>query len=316
MSSSAQRLYRPWLARLVDAHGDDDPAAVTAGDLKDLISVYVLATRERGYAGLGTEEVAVTAYRALWTYLGDKRWATENVALRLRKPGRVDNSRRGWKPEEAALARHLARGHKRTDPLLNEVTLCFSERMALRRAEYVGLRMSDIDWDTKVAKVMGKGGKPRKVPIPPVFFSVLATYVEQRRPANVTPETWLRSGEQLLRYKPSARFPAGRPIAHRRVDRVMTRLREAAPELFPADELCLHTHRNAVANWCELTYTRTMARRALGHTSKQDPTDSYLGVTLEQLAEALAAYEQYMLAADPHYKPDPQAIDETEEEAA
>jgi len=316
MSVASQRGYRPWLTRLVDAHGDDDPAMVTAGDLKDLISGFVLATRERGHAGRRTEEQAVTAYRAFWTYLGDKRWATENVAMRLRKPTRVENSRRGWKPEEAAVARHLARGYLRTDPLLNEVTLCFPERMGLRRSEYVGLRMCDIDWDAAVAKVMGKGGKPRKVPIPPVFFSVLVTYVEQRRPAGIAPEAWLRSDAQVLRYKPTARFPQGRPAAWRRVDRLMGSVRKAAPELFPADELCLHTHRNALANWCEMTYTRTMARRALGHTSKQDPTDSYLGVTFEQLTEALTAYEQYMLAADPHHGTDTQAIDVTEEEAA
>ena len=309
MSQSSQRGYRPWLTRLVDAYGQEDPAVVTAGDLKDLISGFVLATRERGHAGRRTEEQAVTAYRAFWTYLSDKRWATDNVALRLRKPARVENSRRGWRPEEAALARHLARGYLRTDPLLNEVTLCFPERMGLRRSEYVGLRMCDIDWDTAVAKVMGKGGKPRKVPIPPVFFAALCEFVEQRRPADVAPDAWLRSEAQVLRYRPTARFPQGRPAAWRRTDRLMRSVRKAAPDMFPADELCLHTHRNALANWCEMTYTRTMARRALGHTSKNDPTDSYLGVTFEQLTEALTAYEQYVLAADPHHRPDPQVDD-------
>jgi integrase len=302
-SKSTRRLYGPWLSRLAEAHGSEEPAVVTAGDLKDLIAVYVVAGRERGHVGRVTEEMGIAAYRALWAYLGDKRWVTENVAQRLRKPTRLETSRRGWKPEEAALARHLARGYYRADPLLNEVTLCFSERMALRRSEYTGLRMCDVDWDAAVAKVMGKGSKPRKVPIPPVFFGVLVGFVEQRRPADVTPEAWLRSEEQLLRYKPTRAYPVGRPCAGQRVDRIMTQLRKTAPELFPSDELFLHTHRNALANWCELTYTRTMARRALGHTSKNDATDSYLGVTLEQLTEALTAYEQHVLTGDPHYRP-------------
>jgi site-specific recombinase XerD len=171
-----------------------------------------------------TEELGVTAFRAFWNYLGDKRWATDNVAMRLRKPGRVDSSRRGWRPEEAALARHLARGLKPADPLLSEVTLCFSERMALRRAESGGLRMCEVNWDRAEVKVHGKGGKPRTMPIPPVFFAVLVVYVEQRRPGAITPEAWLRSDEYLLRQKPTRAYPMGQRSGFHRVDRLMRSL--------------------------------------------------------------------------------------------
>jgi len=316
LARNTQLMYRPWLHRLAKAHGREDPAVVTAGDLKELIAAHVVGVRERGHPGVITEEQGVTAFRALWTYLGDKRWAAENVAMRLRKPARQETARRGWRPHEAALARHLARGLKRTDPLLNEVTLCLSERMALRKEEGDKVRMCDINWDRAEAKVHGKGGKIRTVPIPPVFLGVLGTYVEQRRPAHIPAEVWQRSEQRLLRHRPSERFPEGRPTSSKRVYRLMTSLRQAAPDMFPADELFLHTYRHALANWCEANYSRTMARRALGHTSKQDPTDSYLSVTLDQLAEALACHEQHLLAADPHHQPDPPQNNDSEEVAA
>jgi integrase len=312
LAAATREAYTPWLRRLVDTHGPEDPAMVTAGDLKDIIAACVIGVRERGKPGRVTEEMAVCAYRSFWRYLGDKRWATDNVAARLRKPARLESARRGWRPEEAALARHLARGMKGSDPDLNEVTLGLSERLGLRRDEGRTLRISEIDWDRAEAKVHGKGGKIRVVPIPPVFFGVLRAYVETRRPAHVPLALWLRSDEHLLRYKPTATHPEGRRAGPQRVDRIMGNLRRAAPELFPSDELFFHTHRHALGNWCELTYRRSMARRALGHTSNKDSTDFYLGVTLDELAEALTAYEQYLLAADPRHKPDPAACEAQE----
>jgi integrase/recombinase XerC len=315
MAPTTQSSYWPWVNRLVAAHGDQDPGAVTAGDLKDLIAAHVLARRsgdERGRTGRATERMAVAAFRHFWAYLGDKRWATDNVALRLRKPAAGTSTRRGWRPDEAALVRHLARGLKRSDPLLNEVTLSLSERMGLRREEARRLRLCDIDLDRATAKVWGKGDKPRDMPIPPMFGAMLRDYVEQRRPPGVAPEAWSSSDVHLLRYKPTGRFPQGRRVGYQRSNGLFESLRKAAPDLFADGDLVLHSYRHALGTWCEANYTRTMARRALGHMSNQDATDSYLKVTFGQLAEALAAYEQYLLAADPHH----QASEPAHEEAA
>lgn len=41
-----------------------------------------------------------------------------------------------------------------------------------------------------------------------------------------------------------------------------------------------------------------MTRAVLGHTSRQSPTDHYVHVDRERLAEALADYEQRLLAVD------------------
>jgi integrase len=307
LAATTQAAYWPWIKRLVAAHGDEDSAVVTAGDLKDLIAGHILANRtesERGRSGRSAEAMAVSAYRHFWGYLGDKRWATDNVAARLRKPSQPESRRRGWRPDEAALVRHLARGLNRVDPLLDEVTLCLSERMGLRREESRRVRICDVDLERAVIQVWGKGDKHLPMPIPPVFCETLRVFIEQRRPADITPEAWLRSDEHLLRYKPTEQLPYGRRVGAKRVDRIFEALRKAAPALFEGDdELVLHCYRHALGNWCEINYRRTVARRVLRHTSDQDPTDRYLKATLEDINPVLAAYEQYLLAADPHHQP-------------
>lgn len=97
MARGTQLTYKTWTRRLVSADGGDEPDAITAGDLKDLIAHHVLSARherDRRQSGRSAEENAVTAYRHLWAYLEEKGWATENVAMRLRKPPRGEPRRR------------------------------------------------------------------------------------------------------------------------------------------------------------------------------------------------------------------------------
>jgi integrase/recombinase XerD len=56
---------------------------------------------------------------------------------------------------------------------------------ALRRSEVIGLRLEDLrlgEWRVFVAE--GKGGHQRLVPVSPSFFSTVASYVNNERPAN------------------------------------------------------------------------------------------------------------------------------------
>lgn len=49
--------------------------------------------------GRVTEETGIAPYRALSAYLGDKRWVTENVAQRLRKPTRLETPAEAGSPK-------------------------------------------------------------------------------------------------------------------------------------------------------------------------------------------------------------------------
>jgi integrase/recombinase XerD len=56
---------------------------------------------------------------------------------------------------------------------------------ALRRCEVIGLRLEDLhlgEWRVFVAE--GKGGHQRLVPVSPSFFSTVASYMNNERPAN------------------------------------------------------------------------------------------------------------------------------------
>jgi integrase len=299
MARGTQHTYRTWDRRLAADFGGRDPASVTAGDLKDLIAKHVLALRsaeDRRRVGRASEENAVGAFRHLWTYFEEKGYVTGNVAMRLSKPTRAEPRRRGIRPDEAALIRHLARAGQ--DGLLDEVTIALAERLGLRRIELCRLRLCDLDLDRAFVEVWGKGDKYRTMPIPPQLAELLAVYVEDRRPRHLSVGEWTRSSEVLLRRPPTEGFPMGRPTGRRRLEELYKRLARNAPELFERGDVSLHSYRHSLATFCDARFGRAVTRAVLGHTSRQNPTDHYVHVDLDAKAAALAAYEAHLLEGD------------------
>jgi integrase len=300
MAKGTGRTYRTWTRRLAEAHPDEDVRDVTAGDLRDLVARHVLARRNqevnRRRPACSAEEHAVAAYRHLWNYCVQKGWAAENVAMDLHKPTRPDPNRRDIRPGEAALVRQLAISTGR-DPLLDEVTLTIPERLGLRNVEVLRLRMCDLD--RRLLLVWGKNDKERTMPLPPGLADLLERYVEDRCPASVRLDEWLASDETLLRRPPAGKFPLGRPTGRRRIEQLYERLRPLAPEVFARGDICLHSYRHAVGTYVDDHYGRAVTRAVLGHTSKRSATDAYVHVSIEKMAEALCAYEQHVLAAEP-----------------
>lgn len=296
MAEGTQYTYRTWTRRLVADHGDRDPEEITAGDLTDLIAKHVLAGRradERRRSGRSAEENAVGAFRHLWGYLVEKHYASVNVAMRLRKPARAEPNRRGVTVEEAALLRELAR-HGR-DSLLDEVTVTMAERLGLRRIELCRLRLCDLDLPEATIEVWGKGDKYRTLPLPPRLVELLDRYVEDRRPATVASGQWQRSTEALLRHPPSDRRPQGAAVGRRRIEDLFDRFHRNAPDLFANGDVSLHSYRHALGTFIDARYGRAVTRAALGHTSRRTPTDHYVHVPREQLAEVLTTYEAALL---------------------
>ncbi len=298
LALTSQQSYRTWTRRLVAGLGDRHPASITAGELTDLISEHVLAAQD-GYrakaGGKGGAEMAVAAYRHLWAYFAQKRYVFANVAQELRKPARPESQRRAIRPEEARLFRAAARlGH---DPSLDLVILGVPERAALRRVELCRLRMCDIDLDRDVIKVVrGKGDKPRTIPIAPRLHDLLVQYLDERRPADVTPAEWRQSTAPLVRSRPTPDHPGGVAHTRRRIDTLFERLRTAAPQVFADDDVSLHSYRHAIAGWMERNYGRGHVRAVLGHTPRS-PTDHYTKVPLEELREPVARYEEWLFSS-------------------
>lgn len=299
LARGSQHTYRTWTKRLVDKYGERSPGSISAGDLTDLIAEHVLARRdddERRRSGRSAEENAVGALRHLWAYLVEKGYATDNVAKRLRKPTRAEPRRRGFVPEEAALLRLLARSGQ--DPLLDELTLSLPERLGLRRVELCRLRINDIDFTRRTVEVWGKGDKYRTMPIPPSLFELIETYLEDRRPAHLSTHDWQQSKEVLLRRRPAGRFPLGRPAGRRRIEELFIRLQSHAPDLFDGGDLSLHSYRHALGTFTDGRHGRAVTRAVLGHSSRRTPTDHYVHVPIEQVADVLAEYEAHLLSWD------------------
>jgi integrase len=146
--------------------------------------------------------------------------------------------------------------------------------------------------------VRGKLDKERELPMPPGLTEVVTRYVEDRRPRGMSLEAWLASEEVLLRRPPSARFPLGRPSGRRRIEVLWRRLRDLAPDVFVRGDISPHSYRHAVGTFVDQRYDRAATRAILGHTSKNSVTDIYIHVPMERRAEALCAYEDYVLAAE------------------
>ena len=296
MASGTRYTYRTWTRRLVAAHGDRSPRSLTAGDLTDLIAKHVVANRspnDRRRSGRSAEENAVGAYRHLWAYLCEKGYATSNIALSLRKPTRVEPRRRAFTVEESALLRQLAKAGR--DALLDELTLVLPERLGLRRIELCRLRISDIDFDHRTVEVWGKGDKYRTMPIPPRLYELIIAYLDDRRPTHLSAHEWRRSDESLLRRHPSPGAPLGRPTGRRRVEDLFTRLHDHAPDLFVRGDVSLHSYRHSLGTFVDGRYGRPMTRAVLGHTSRRTPTDHYVHIPSEQIAEVVVAYEVHLL---------------------
>ena len=253
------------------------------------------APSERRRSGRSAEENAVGAFRHLWGYLVEKNYATRTWRCGYASrpgPSRTDAP---FTVEEAALLRQLARRGR--DPLLDEVTVTLPERLGLRRIELCRLRLCDVAVEQATIEVWGKGDKYRTLPLPPRLVDLLNRYIDDRRPDVVSAGQWQRSTETLLRRQPDAKNPNGSPVGRRRIEDMFDRYHRNAPQLFANNDVSLHSYRHGLGTYIDARYGRPMTRAVLGHTSRRTPTDHYVHVRVEEIAEAVSAYEAHLLGA-------------------
>lgn len=295
MAPGSMHTYRTWTRRLVAAMGGTQVATVKTGDLTDVIAQHAGGGGDVRRRSRSSEENAVSAFRNLWGYFVEKDYAPSNIAASLRKPARGEPRRRPFRPEEAALVRHLATLGR--DPLLDETTVTLPERLGLRRIELCRLRLCDVDLGRAEARVWGKGDKYRVTPMPPRLVELLARYVESRRPSGCSPAAWAQREDTLLRLRPTALHPEGHETGRRRIESLFDRFDRAAPELFAHAGLSLHSYRHALATFVDARWGRPVTRAVLGHTSRHSPTDYYVHADPETVADAICQYEVHLLGA-------------------
>ena len=300
LSANSRRTYRTWTRRLAAKHGSDDVTSLRTGDLTNLITARLASRpdprtqRVRRVTGVRAHITAVQAFRHLWGWLEEMGYADAAVAKALRLPGKPRSShRRGYTRAETAVVRQLCRVG--SDPLLDELIVMLAERALLRTGEIQLLRICDLDFRSDMIDVWGKGSVPRTVPMTPGLREFLLRYVEDRRPPNVSREAWLASEERLMRHGPTAADPLGAPVGRKAIEYLWARFKKLAPELLGDGRLVLHSFRKTAGTWLNRTYSPAVAKEALGH-DRSTPTDYYIEITIDELREALTAYEQWLVA--------------------
>jgi integrase/recombinase XerD len=77
--------------------------------------------------------------------------------------------------------------------LRNRALLLLLARLGLRAHEVVGLRLGDIDWHAGRLRVLGKGGREARLPLPQDAGDAILHYLKKERPAAPTDHVFLTS---------------------------------------------------------------------------------------------------------------------------
>lgn len=156
--------------------------------------------------GLSSRSLArmLSAWRGFYKYLARDYGHTSNPCAGVRAPKAAKTLPSTLSPDEAAKLLEFSIGADvmaLRDKAMFE--LCYSS--GLRLAELAGLRPQDIDFSEGTARVTGKGGKTRIVPVGSKAVEALKEWIKQR--------------EILVRPRESALFLSryGKNISHRSI---------------------------------------------------------------------------------------------------
>lgn len=162
------------------------PAAVSLQGLRAWLAQLV----DDG-AAPATLQRRVACVRGFFAWAAAEGWAPHDPASRLRSPKR--ERRLPTVPTAAAVTESLAATQARVEeegPLaardLALVELLYSS--GLRVSEACGLRVDQLDAERGTARVLGKGGKERSVPVGGPARRALAAWLAQR-PCIATPDS-------------------------------------------------------------------------------------------------------------------------------
>lgn len=143
------------------------------------VEAWLVAEAARGIKPK-TREGLLYALRALYRWL---RPDGENPAEQVRRPRFIAPAVAPYRTEEAARILATAAESATVSGRFDHAVLATLRWTGMRVAELTGLRVDQVYLDRRRAKVMGKGSKPRVVPIPIELAAFLGDYLEEVRPA-------------------------------------------------------------------------------------------------------------------------------------
>jgi integrase/recombinase XerD len=158
------------------------------------------------------------------------------------------------------------------DRALAEV-LCIT---GMRIAEALSLNRAQIDWETQVSQIVGKGNKPRKVYFTDSAMSWIRQYLDIRHDDN--PALFVTHGEHPIRLKAQGTWKRFHQYARRA---------GIGKRVYP--HMLRHTMATTLlANGCPIGHIRAM----LGHEHLTTTCKYYLGIIAEK--DVKAAHAKYL----------------------
>jgi len=176
LASNTLESYRRDLERLDKFLAGAPPASVSP----DTLRVYLDSLKE---AGLAYRSMArhLTAVRSFFEFLAQEGEIEANPADLLKTP-KIGTTLPKYLNYQRVNALVVAPDAGKANGLRDQAMLQLLYATGLRVSELVGLRISDLDTEAAVVRVIGKGGKQRLVPLGREALGAVEAYTGGERP--------------------------------------------------------------------------------------------------------------------------------------
>jgi integrase/recombinase XerD len=168
--------FADWLGRRGTALGDAS---------RDTVEAYLIHCDGQGLSK-ATRARRLSSIRQLYRFAFDEGWRTDNPALRIAGPGKVQRLPKSLSLDEVShlLDAARAKGRSAADRLRNCALFELLYATGLRVSELVGLPLAAVRGDPRMILVRGKGDKERMVPLSTPARAALAEWLAHRDSAD------------------------------------------------------------------------------------------------------------------------------------
>ena len=175
LASNTLESYQRDLERLGTFLQDTPPAGVTA----DTLRIYLDSLKA---SGLSYRSIArhLTVIRSFFEFLAQEGEVEANPADLLKTP-KIGTALPKYLNYDRINALVEAPNPAKANGLRDQAMLQLLYATGLRVSELVGLRLSDLDAEAAVVRVIGKGGKQRLVPLGRDALAAVDTYIRSER---------------------------------------------------------------------------------------------------------------------------------------
>lgn len=230
--------------------------------------------------GRSAAEHAIAALRCLYRHAIADQLLTTNPAAHITKPRRLTPTRTALSAHQLTQIHDFA-ATTGNDPALDTLLLRLHTETACRRGGALGLRPTDLDPEQCLIRLREKGGTVRWQPVSPTLMGHLRNHNQTRALTTATDQ-------------PLLRYADGRSVTRRRYDHLWHRIGQHLPWV-ATQQVTIHWLRHTTLTWVERHYGHAIARAYAGHTTPDNPTDTYTRATIIELAIALST-----LTGEPH----------------